>query len=144
MLRYLLTGVAVLGITTAVVAQGDPIAQRRQVMKGVGAATKLGGEMAKGEKPFDLAEAQKILKTYGDAAATFHTYFPETAKTGGETTASPKIWEQPAAFRADFDAWSKDIKKAADETKDLATFRASFGAVTKSCKGCHDTYRVKI
>lgn len=143
MFRVLLASAVLVGVTTLVVAQTDPIAQRKQVMKGVGAATKLGGEMAKAEKPFDLAEAQKILKTYADAAANFHTYYPETSKTGGETSASPKIWETPAAFKADFDAWAKDIKKAADETKDLATFRANFGTVTKSCRGCHESYRIK-
>jgi cytochrome c556 len=143
MLRLVLTAAAVAGIATVVLAQADPIAQRREIMKSVGAATKLGGEMAKGEKPFDLAEAQKILKTYATVAETFHTHFPETSKTGGQTTAAPKIWETPAEFKANFEAWGKDIKKAADETKDLATFRASFGTVTRACKGCHDSYRIK-
>ena len=143
MVRFLLTGAVLIGIATVVVAQTDPIAQRKDVMKGVGAATKLGGEMSKGEKPFDLAEAQKILKTYGDAAATFPTYFPETAKTGGKTTAAPKIWETPADFKAHFDNWAKDIAKASADTKDLATFRPAFGTVTRACKGCHDDYRIK-
>lgn len=144
MLRILLTGALAVGLATVVAAQADPIAQRKDIMKGVGAATKLGGEMAKGEKPFDLSEAQKILKTYADAAATFHTHFPDTSKEGGKTTAAPKIWETPDDFRAQFDAWSKDISKAAADTKDLASFRASFGAVTKACKACHDSYRIKI
>ena len=143
MLRFLLTGAAVACIVTAVVAQADPIAHRKQVMKNVGAATKLGGEMAKGEKPFDLAEAQKVLKTYADAAASFHTYFPDDSRTGGQTTAAPKIWETPADFRSQFEAWAKDIDKAAADTRDLPTFRASFGTVTKACKSCHDSYRIK-
>lgn len=143
MLRVLLSTAVVVGLATIVVAQADPIAQRKDVMKGVGAATKLGGEMAKGEKPFELAEAQKILKTYADAAATFHTYFPDSSKTGGKTTAAPKVWETPDEFRAQFEAWAKDIRKASDDTKDLNSFRGAFGAVTKACKACHDGYRIK-
>ena len=68
MLRRVLTGAALIAMTGILVAQTDPIAQRRTVMKGVGAATRIGGQMAKGEIPFDLAKAQEILKTYAVAA----------------------------------------------------------------------------
>ena len=99
--------------------------------------------MAKGDIPFDLAKAQDVLKNYAEAAKTFHTYFPENSKTGGETTASPKIWENPAEFKARFDEWGKDIEKASAETKDLPSFQANFGVVTKACGSCHNTYRIK-
>lgn len=143
MLRILLSGALAVGAATVVVAQADPIAQRKEIMKAVGAATKLGGEMAKGEKPFDLGEAQKILKTYGDAAATVPTLYPENSKTGGQTSASPKIWADPAGFKAEFEKWAADVKKAGEDVKDVATFRASFGAATKACRGCHESYRIK-
>ncbi|HMO29668.1 cytochrome c [Enterovirga sp.] len=143
MFRFLLTGATVAGIATAVYAQADVIAQRRQVMKGVGAATKVAAAMVKGEKPFDLDEAHKILKVYADAAATFPTYYPEGTRTGGDTTAAPKIWEHPAEFKAGFEAWAQEVQKAAAATTDLATFRASFGPVTKPCKACHESFRIK-
>ncbi|TDR94403.1 c-type cytochrome [Enterovirga rhinocerotis] len=143
MTRFVLTTAVLLGLATVVVAQTDPIAQRRDVMKGVGAATKAGVEMVKGETPFDLAKAQDVLKTYATAAETFHTYYPETSKTGGGTSASPKIWESPAEFKAKFDAWGADIRKAAEDTKDLGSFKASFGSVMRSCRGCHEVYRIK-
>ena len=143
MIRLVLTGVALAVGITAVVAQGDPIAERRNTMKGVGAATRTGNQMVKGETPFDLAKAKEVLQTYANAADRMHTYFPETSKTGGETTASPKIWENQAEFLARFDAWAKDIKQAADSTKDLESFRAAFGNVTKACNACHETYRIK-
>ena len=128
---------------TAVMAQDDPIAQRRTIMKGVGAATRTGTQMVKGEAPFDLAKAKEILQVYANAADKVHNYFPETSKTGGETTASPKIWENQADFRARFDAWAKDIEKAKAETKDLDTFKAEFTTLTKACGACHQTYRIK-
>lgn len=143
MKRSLLTGAILVALTAAVVAQSDPIAQRRNLMKGVGAATRTGSQMAKAEIPFDLAKAQEILKVYAVAADTAHTYFPDTSRTGGETTAAPKIWESQAEFRKAFDDWAKDIGTAAAETKDLATFRTSFGTVTKACGACHNSYRIK-
>jgi cytochrome c556 len=135
---------AVLAIgATAVAAQSNPIAQRKETMKGVGAATAAGNRMVKGEAPFDLGKAKEILQTYAGAADKMHTYFPENSKTGGETTAAPKIWESQAEFRKRFDDWAADIKKASAQTKDFDSFKESFGTVTKACGGCHETFRIK-
>jgi cytochrome c556 len=112
-------------------------------MKGVGGATRIGTQMVKGEAPFDLAKAKEVLQTYAKAADTMHTYFPDSSKTGGETTAAPKIWESQADFRKRFDDWAADIKKASAQTKDLDSFKDAFGAVTKACGSCHETYRIK-
>src|SRR5436190_97423 len=54
---------AALGIT-AVVAQSDPIAARKAVMKENGAQAKIAGDMVKGTEPFDLAKAHKVLTTF--------------------------------------------------------------------------------
>jgi cytochrome c556 len=143
MIRTFLAVAALVVATGAVVAQSDPIAARRDVMKSVGAATRTGTQMVKGEVPFDLAKAQDVLKAYATAADGFHDRFPENSKTGGQTTAAPAIWENQADFRAKFDAWAADIKQAAAQTKDLESFRAAFGNVTKACGACHNTYRIK-
>src|SRR5919107_7321 len=143
MMRMMIVSAALAVGATAVVAQGNPIAQRKETMKGVGAATAAGNRMMKGEAPFDLAKAKEILQTYAGAADRMHTYFPENSKTGGETTASPKIWESQAEFRKRFDDWAADIKKASAQTQDAATFKDAFGTVTKACGGCHETYRIK-
>ena len=142
MIRTILVGAALVIGATTVMAQSDPIAQRRSTMKGVGAATRIGNQMSKGEIPFDLAKAKEVLTVYAKAADTTHTYFPETSKTGGETTASPKIWENQAEFRAKFDSWAKDIQKASASTTDLASFRTAFGEVTQACNSCHQAFRI--
>jgi cytochrome c556 len=142
MIRPVLVGLALAIAASAAIAQGDPIAERRGVMKSVGAATAAGNRMAKGEAPFELAKAQEVLKTYAAAADRMHTYYPDGARTGGETTASPKIWENQADFRKRFDDWAADIKKAAANTKDLDTFKAEFTTVTRACGGCHQAYRI--
>jgi cytochrome c551/c552 len=60
---------AVLGLgVTAVLAQSDPITERRNAMKAVGAATRDGAAIAKGEAPFEAAKAQAIAKAYIDSA----------------------------------------------------------------------------
>jgi len=143
MMRMMIVSAALAIGATAVLAQANPIAQRKELMKGVGAATAAGNRMVKGEAPFELAKAKEILQTYAAAADRMHTYFPESAKTGGETTASPRIWESQADFRKRFDDWAADIKKAAAQTKDLDSFKDAFGAVTKACGSCHETYRVR-
>ena len=143
MIRTVLLVAALAIGATAVIAQSDPIAERRNTMKGVGAATRTGNQMTKGEIPFDLAKAKEVLQVYANAADKMHTYFPETSKTGGDTTAGPKIWENQAEFRARFDAWAKDIQQAAASTTDLESFKAAFGNVTKACNACHETYRIK-
>jgi cytochrome c556 len=142
MFRPLLAGLVVTIGVTAAFAQSDPIAERRNIMKANGAATRMGTQMVKGEIPFELAKAQNILQTYAKSAKNFHEYFPENSKTGGETTASPKIWENQADFRARFEQWGQDIQQAAAQTKDLDSFKAAFGTVTKACGSCHQSYRI--
>ena len=143
MLRTVLLTAALAVGATAVLAQGDPIATRKQTMKGVGDATKIGSAMAKGEAPFDAAKAKEILAVYANAADKMHNYFPENSKTGGDTTAAPTIWQNQAEFRKRFDDWAAEIKKASAQTNDLESFKAAFGNLTKACGGCHETFRIK-
>lgn len=128
---------------TAVAAQSDPIAARRQHMKDVGAQTKTGGGMAKGEIPYDQTKAQGIFAAYVKAAADLPNLFPETSKTGGDTAALPAIWANMSDFKAKADKFGADAKAAQTQVKDLDTFKASFSGVTKNCGGCHENYRAK-
>ena len=109
---------------TVVIAQGDPIAVRKSVMKAIGDQTKVGAAMAKGEAPFDLAKARTIFAAYVEAAGKMPTLFPENSKTGGDTTAAPKVWEDMAGFKGRFEKLSSDAKAAEGKVKDLDTFNA--------------------
>lgn len=128
---------------TAVLAQQDPIAARKALMKANGQNAGLGAKMIKGEEPFDLAKAKAIFVTFQDAAAKMPNLFPDNSKTGGETTASPKVWEDMAGFKAGFEKFAADSKAAEASVKDLDSFKAAFGTVAKNCGGCHETFRVK-
>jgi cytochrome c556 len=143
MFRTVLAVAAIAIGVTAVAAQSDSIATRKETMKKVGAVTKTGGQMVKGEVPYDQAKAQEIFATYVDASSQMPALFPESSKTGGDTAALPAIWTGMDDFKAKFAKFSADAKAAQGSVKDLDSFKASFGTVTKNCGGCHETYRAK-
>lgn len=145
-LRAVLSAAVVAAVAfgaTTVVAQQDPIAARKELMKANGAEAKIGAAMMKGEKPFDLAAAKKIFVTFEDAAQKMPALFPPNSKTGGKTTAAPKIWENMDEFKALFVKFGADSKKAAASVTDLDSFKTAFGAIGKQCGGCHRDFRVK-
>jgi cytochrome c556 len=132
-----------LGVVAAA-AQQDPIAARRALMKANGDAAKTASAMNKGEAPFDLAAAHKIFATFEDAAAKMPALFPDNSKTGGDTAADPKIWENMADFKARFAKFGEDAKAADASVKDLDGFKAAMGDIGKNdCGSCHQTYRLK-
>lgn len=143
MIRMVLgTAVLVLGVS-AVIAQTDPIAARKALMKANSDQTKVAAAMMKGEAPFDLAKAQAAFATYQDAAKKMPDLFPPTSKTGGDTAALPAIWNHMDDVKARFKKLGDDAALAAAATTDLDTFKASFPTVTKNCGGCHENYRAK-
>ena len=137
------TAIVALAVGTAI-AQQDPIAARRSLMKANGDQAKVGASMMKGETPFDLDKARAIFTAFEDAAAKVPALFPENSKTGGDTAADPKIWANMDDFKARFAKFGTDAKDALASVKDLDGFKAAFGAIGKNdCGGCHDKYRIK-
>jgi cytochrome c556 len=142
MIRTVLA-VAALALGVSVAAAQDPIAARRALMKNNGDQAKAGVAMIKGEAPFDLAKAQAILAAFQDTATKAPALFPDNSKTGGDTAADPKIWDNKADFNAKMAKFGDDSKAAAASVKDLDTFKAAFPTVGKNCGGCHELYRIK-
>ncbi len=135
--------VIALGLGVAV-AQQDPIAARKALMKTNGDQAKIGAAMLKGEAPFELEKAQKIFASWEDAAAKMPALFPDNSKVGGETAADPKIWQNMDDFKARFAKFGIDAKDAAAKVTDLDSFKAAFSNIGKNdCGGCHEKYRVK-
>jgi cytochrome c556 len=133
--------VIALGVGVAI-AQQDPIAARRALMKANGDQAKAGAAMMKGEAPFDLDKVRKMFATFGDAAEKMPSLFPDNSKTGGDTAADPKIWENLDDFKARFAKFGADAKDAI--ATDLDSFKAAFGSIGKNdCGGCHEKYRIK-
>jgi cytochrome c556 len=120
------------------------IEDRQALMKGIAGATKAAAGYAKGTTPFDAAKVKTLLQVYVDGAAKLPSLFPDDSKTGGTdpTTASPKIWENPADFKAHAEKLSADATAAMAAT-DTASFGKAFGVLASNCNSCHGTYRVK-
>jgi cytochrome c556 len=129
--------------TTAVSSQQDPIAARKSLMKSNGQAAGSLAKMVKGEAPFDLPTTQKAFATFEDAAAKMPALFPDNSKTGGETTAAPKIWDDMADFKARFVKFGSDAKATSVSVKDLDSLKKAFPEFGKNCGGCHELYRIK-
>src|ERR1700751_3109707 len=134
--------VAVLAFAaTALVAQNDPIAARKALMKANGDQNRVATEMLEGKRPFNVDEAKKVLATFADAGEKAPALFPDDSKTGGDTAALPAIWENKADFNAKLAKLAKDARAAADATTDMDTFKVQITEVRKNCGGCHQTYR---
>jgi cytochrome c556 len=134
--------VAALG-ATVVLAQQDPIAARKALMKANGQGAGALAKMLKGEAPFDPAVAKKAFASFEDAAAKMPTLFPDNSKIGGETAASPKIWENMADVKARFVKLGNDAKAADASVKDLDSLKTAFSQLGKNCNDCHELYRLK-
>jgi cytochrome c556 len=146
MFRKLLVVFAVLmfGVTAAAAQSCQDIIDKRQtLMKKSGAAAKIGTEMIKGERPFDLAQVREIYAAFTEDATLMPTLFPDCSKTGNKTTAAPAIWQKMDDFKAAIAKFAADIKAAQDSTKDVDTLKAGFQIIGKNCSNCHQTFRVK-
>jgi cytochrome c556 len=144
MIRFVVVAAGLfLGATVVLAQSEDPVALRQDLMKANGRAAKTATAMVRGQEPFDLAKAQEVLKTYVNTADKFGALFPETSKTGHDTTAAPKIWEDKAGFEAAIAKFGADARKGLTDTKDLETFKVAFTAVGRNCSSCHETFRIR-
>lgn len=143
-MKKLFAVVSLVAIGTSVAFAG-PIEDRKAIMKANGQAMGQLAAMAKGEKPFDAAAVTAALATLNEDTQKFDVaaLFP-AGSDQGDTTASPKIWEDMAGFTAKADAWKKAVADAvAANPQDVAALGPHLGAIGQACGGCHEAYRVK-
>jgi cytochrome c556 len=144
-MRTLVFAISALALATSAAA-ADPIADRQALMKSNGKAMGVLVPITKGEKPFDAAAVLDALKALNDDAQKLDvaTLFPPGSDTGGDTTASPKIWEDTAGFQAQVDKFKADAAAAlASPPQDAAALGATVGMIGKNCGACHETFRIK-
>ena len=135
-------GLSVAAVSSAAVAQEDPIATRKALMRSNGASAGEAQAMIKGEIPFSPAIANAIFRGIHAVGYTFDDYFPEGSETG-ETRASPRIWEDMEGFQAAVDKLRDDAQAAIDaKPETLEAFQTAFGTVAENCQACHEEYRL--
>ena len=128
---------------TAVWAQNVAgVTVRKETMKTLGSAWKGPADMAKGERPFDLAVVQASLKTIEEHAPKAKNLFPDDTKTG-DTAALPAAFDNKPDLFARFEKLAADAKAAQAAIKDEASFKAEWPKVPQNCGGCHQLYRKK-
>lgn len=131
-----------LAITSIAVAGDDPREQRHELMEGVRDAAKVIGAMLRGEAEYDAAAAMESLQVFKAGASEFGDLFPEGSQEGSE--AAPAIWEDRAGFEQALQNWrdATDTAIAAAPTN-LEDAKPVLGPIFKTCKGCHDEYRIE-
>lgn len=111
---------------------------RMDAMKGIAQNLKVLGDMAKGERAFDAAEA-------GAAKAAMAAHVDEVPalfaapETDPKSEALPAIWDN----MADFEAKTADMARAvaALETGSAEAIGAGLRDVGATCGACHKLYR---
>jgi cytochrome c556 len=136
----LIAAAAIAGSIGFAAAQGDVIAQRKELMKSVGQATAPIGPMLRGEQPFDLARVQAALDTYSRVAkASPALYTPGSA--AGDTRLLPAALTERDKFVGLFASWDAAATAAKAAITNEATFKTEMPKVLGACGACHQPYR---
>lgn len=118
-------------------SNADAVTARMELMKTVGAQTKILGTVARGT--FDAAAVSAAAAALHEAAIKTPAAF-EANETNAESEALPKIWENYADFTAKAEMLQAAAVLAMNAT-DSASLGAAMGAIGESCKACHSDYR---
>ena len=141
------TAIGFAAIATLVQA-ADPITERREAMKGNGAAMKAINEVL--EKGGSAADLEKHATQLNDTAMKLSALFPAgtdqpQGKEPGQTRALPAIWEKPDAFAAEIKKFQDEsaMLKTAVAGGDMGVIKAEFEKLGGVCGDCHKSFRAK-
>ena len=140
MIRTVMTMVVVAVGVTAVLAQGDPIVIRKDLMKENNQHHRTIRTMLKGGE-FDAPKVNAAFNQWDDTARQLPKLFPDNSKTDPEGRALPAIWENRKDFDAKIAAFAKAVSAGKGKIKSAADLKPAFAAVDASCDGCHERYR---
>lgn len=143
MIRILLA-VSALALTASA-SLADPVAERKELMKALGAGLGALAPVARGEQPYEAERVMAALAGLNEAAQKLdvETLFPQGSDTG-DTAALPAVWENKADFTERMEKMKTDIAEvAASEPADQAAVQAALGRIGGNCGACHETYRAR-
>ena len=135
--------------TVATLVQAaDPITERREAMKGNGAAMKAINEVLKNGGA--AADLEKHANQLNDTAMKIGTLFPAGTdqphgKDPGQTMAKPEIWQDPDDFAAEVKKFQEEAAmfKTAVAGGDMGVISAEFEKLGGVCGDCHKQFRAK-
>jgi cytochrome c556 len=140
MMRTILILTAIAIGVTAVVAQTDPIATRKSLMKENNRHHKNLRTMIKGGE-FDKAKVDAAFNQWDDTAKQLPKLFPDNSKNDPDGRALPAIWENRKDFDAKIAAFGKAVSAGKGKINSEADLKPAFAAVDATCDGCHERYR---
>ena len=129
------------GATAALAQNLGVIKQRRDLYEAMGKSVKQPTKAYKGDDKFDLAKVKAALKVIQETTAKLPALFPDESKTGGDTEALPKIWDNKADFEGRMKKLNAAAKAAESSITDEAAFQAQWKDFMGHCSGCHKEYR---
>lgn len=137
-----------IGFATVAALAADPITERRELMKGNGAAMKaIDGVLKNGGSAADL---EKHANQLNDTAMKISALFPAgtdqpQGKDPGQTRALPEIWENPDKFAAKVKKFQDEAAmfKTAVAGGDMGVISAEFDKLGGVCGDCHKAFRAK-
>lgn len=131
-------------IAGVAIAGSDPIKTRQHLMEDTRDAAKVIGGMLKQEQTFDAEAAMAAFKVWKKTALEAGDLFPEGSETGHETEAKASIWTDRDGFNQKMADFNTQVDAAIAASPDsLEALKGAAGPVFKTCKGCHEGYRVE-
>jgi cytochrome c556 len=137
MMRAIFVLVAAVISVTAVTAQPDPMATRKELMKKNTEHGRIISGIVKGAQPFNAAVVNAAFTQWSETAAQLPKLFPEGSNKG-DSRALPKIWSDREGFNAQIAGLAK---ASAARPKDVEELKKAFDAVNRVCSDCHEGYR---
>jgi cytochrome c556 len=129
------------GVAFAKGDRTDPNAKARSdLMRTIGAQTKVLGDMAGDKAPFDAAAAEAAKAALAAAAGQIAVAFETQGGEDPAQEAKPEVWTNWEDFVKKADALAA-AAGAVDATS-LDGIKAGMGAIGGTCKDCHSTYRM--
>ncbi len=116
------------------------VLERMEAMKVTQENTKVLGAMAKGERAFDIEEAQAAAAEIARLARKTPALF-EAQEMDANSEALPVIWEQFDDFTGKSLALQAAAKTLSISIETEADLRAGLGRIGAACKACHKVYR---
>lgn len=100
------------------------------------------GAMAKGEVAFDKATLEANMAIIELISKQVWHAFPAGSDTA-LSKAKAEVWKDPVNFKTSADKMQVEIGNLSQVVKsgDRASLKTAFGALTQTCKSCHDNYR---
>jgi len=150
MIRHLfvVAAAAAMGIT-ALAAQTDPIARRKELMKEN--AKHAYGElnrMVRDQMPYDQAKVDASFAQFTATMKELPSLFPpgsyQGPVSGDDFYATQKAIDNVPDIKARADKFIKQIADKKDQVKDLAALKATWPGMNRdNCDSCHEPYRAK-